>query len=68
MATLEDEKIRAARDVYWRVAKSLSPLKPGTLLVDKNPLAMNSLPAMVRLFPEARIILALRHPSDEVLS
>ena len=36
--------------------------------VDKNPLAMNALPFIRRLFPDARIILALRHPCDVVLS
>jgi hypothetical protein len=50
------------------VARSLVPLDPGKLLVDKNPLSMNSLPAIRRLFPDARIILALRHPCDVVLS
>jgi hypothetical protein len=38
------------------------------LLIDKNPLAMNNLPGIRRLFPDARIILALRHPCDVVLS
>jgi tetratricopeptide (TPR) repeat protein len=64
----DDERIRAARDIYWDVAKSRTPLKPGNLLIDKNPLAMNELPVVLRLFPEARIILALRHPCDAVLS
>lgn len=37
-------------------------------LVDKNPLNMHWLPIMVRLFPEAKFILAVRHPCDVVLS
>jgi len=37
-------------------------------LVDKNPLNMHWLPVMVRLFPEARFILAVRHPCDVLLS
>jgi tetratricopeptide (TPR) repeat protein len=68
LPTLDDAKIQAARDTYWQVAKSLTPLRPGSLLVDKNPLAMNSLPAIRRLFAEAKIVLALRHPCDVVLS
>jgi tetratricopeptide (TPR) repeat protein len=63
-----DEKIGAARNAYFEAAGSRTPLKPGNLLVDKNPLAMNALPVIRRLFPEARIILALRHPCDVVLS
>jgi hypothetical protein len=37
-------------------------------LVDKNPLTMNLLPLVRRLFPNARIILAMRHPCDVILS
>jgi predicted Zn-dependent protease len=37
-------------------------------LVDKNPLNMLWLPLIHRLFPNARFILALRHPCDVVLS
>ena len=63
-----DEKIAEARDAYFRCAASLTPLAPGKLLVDKNPLTMNQLPLVRRLFPDAKIILALRHPCDVVLS
>jgi tetratricopeptide (TPR) repeat protein len=63
-----DEQIQAARDAYFRTAASLTPLAPGKLLVDKNPLAMNMLPQIRRIFPDARIILALRHPCDVLLS
>lgn len=37
-------------------------------LVDKNPLNMQWLPVIHRLFPEAKFILALRHPCDVLLS
>jgi len=37
-------------------------------LVDKNPLNMHWLPVMHRLFPNARYILAVRHPCDVLLS
>ncbi|MHA6204738.1 tetratricopeptide repeat-containing sulfotransferase family protein [Dyella soli] len=40
----------------------------GTRLVDKNPLNMQWLPMIHRLFPNAKIILAVRHPCDVVLS
>jgi len=63
-----DEQIRAARDEYFRVAAEHVPLAAGKLLVDKNPLSLNALPVIRRLFPDARIILALRHPCDVVLS
>ena len=62
------DDIRKARDTYFDIAKSLTPLDPNKLLIDKNPLSMNSVPAIRRLFPDAKIILALRHPCDVVLS
>ncbi|HJP97159.1 MAG TPA: sulfotransferase [Rhodanobacteraceae bacterium] len=37
-------------------------------LVDKNPLNMLWLPMIHRLFPQAKFILALRHPCDVILS
>ncbi|RYD15655.1 MAG: sulfotransferase family protein [Lysobacteraceae bacterium] len=37
-------------------------------IVDKNPLNMLWLPFIHRLFPNARYILALRHPCDVILS
>ncbi|MEO9077973.1 MAG: sulfotransferase, partial [Rhodanobacter sp.] len=43
-------------------------LQPGQRLVDKNPLNLLHLPLIYRLFPEASIILALRHPCDVILS
>lgn len=64
----DDGQIGAARDEYFRVAARHASLEPGKLLVDKNPLSMNLLPIIHRLFPDARIILALRHPCDVVFS
>lgn len=68
MPSATDEQIQTARDAYYEAAKVLTPLKAGNLLVDKNPLAMNALPFMRRIFPDTKIILALRHPLDVVLS
>jgi tetratricopeptide (TPR) repeat protein len=63
-----EEQVKAARDEYFRVAARSAPLTPGKVLIDKNPLSMNALPVMRRLFPDARVILAVRHPCDVVLS
>jgi Flp pilus assembly protein TadD len=68
MPEAPDEQIQAARNAYFDTVRELTPLKPGNLLVDKNPLAMNALPFIRRLFPDAKIILAVRHPLDVVLS
>jgi len=59
------EQIRAK---YWaRVARKVE-LAPGQRLVDKNPMNMAGLPAIARLFPNARILLAIRHPGDVIMS
>lgn len=68
LPTLNEEQIAAARDRYFDTVASLRPMQPGKLLIDKNPLTMNLLPFARRIFPDARVILALRHPCDVVLS
>ena len=68
LASASAEVVQQARDTYFEVAAKLTPLEAGNLLVDKNPLSMNSVPFIRRIFPDARIILALRHPCDVVLS
>jgi tetratricopeptide (TPR) repeat protein len=60
--------LEALRAGYWsRVSKKVS-LAPGERLVDKNPMNMVLLPLIRRLFPQAHIILAIRHPCDVLLS
>lgn len=44
------------------------PATPGDLLVDKHPLNMLHAGLIKRVFPDARFIMALRHPCDCVLS
>ncbi|CAN7192121.1 sulfotransferase [Pseudoxanthomonas sp. LjRoot143] len=56
------------RAVYWAEVAKVIRLTPGQQLVDKNPLNMLRLPMILRLFPNAKIILALRHPCDVLLS
>ena len=63
-----DETIAAARAAYFAFARQKAQLHPGHLLVDKNPLSINAVPIIHRLFPRAKHILAIRHPCDVVLS
>jgi Flp pilus assembly protein TadD len=65
---LDATQCEQLRNVYWNLVRKTVQLEPGQRLVDKNPLNMLRLPLLHRLFPEARIILALRHPCDVVLS
>jgi hypothetical protein len=62
------EVLERVRGSYWqRVAKKVK-LAAGERLVDKNPLNILRLPAIRRVFPNARILLAVRHPCDVILS
>ncbi|GAA0714626.1 tetratricopeptide repeat-containing sulfotransferase family protein [Dokdonella soli] len=56
------------RKRYLGMVCDAIPRKWDTQLVDKNPLNMVWLPLIHRLFPDAKFILALRHPCDVILS
>lgn len=56
------------RKHYWSLVCEKIPRNWEAQLVDKNPLNMLWLPLINRMFPEARFILALRHPCDVILS
>ncbi|MEB1527733.1 sulfotransferase [Xanthomonas sp. WHRI 7945] len=68
LGELDEAQVEAMRQVYWSEIAKVIALAPGQQLVDKNPLNMLRLPMIMRLFPNARIILALRHPCDVLLS
>jgi tetratricopeptide (TPR) repeat protein len=68
LARLTSRDLAALRDLYWTEVRQVADLKPGQILVDKNPLYMLRLPMIRRLFPAARVICALRHPCDVILS
>lgn len=59
----------ARRFYYDEIAKvAPAPLDPARMLVDKSPLFLSKAVLIQRLFPNARFILALRHPCDVLLS
>ena len=68
LASFDQAQLDAARDDYFREAAKFATLQPGKLLVDKHPLHMNNVPLIHRLFPDAKFILAMRHPCDVLLS
>jgi len=65
---LDAQQCAELRKVYWSLVRKTVKLEPGQRLVDKNPLNMLRLPLVNRLFPRSRIIFAMRHPCDVVLS
>jgi tetratricopeptide (TPR) repeat protein len=68
-STLPEAVIHKRRRLYWQNATAAldAPLA-GRTLIDKLPLNLVLLPAIARLFPDAKIIVALRDPRDAVLS
>jgi tetratricopeptide (TPR) repeat protein len=69
LGKLTDRDVKDIRAQYWNGVRKRVPLAaPGRRLVDKNPMNMVLLPIIRRLFPDAPIILAVRHPCDTILS
>ena len=65
---LDAEMLDALRGLYWEEVANVVQIAGNQRLVDKNPLNMLRLPMIRRMFPDAKIILALRHPCDVMLS
>lgn len=68
LAALTQAEADQLRGVYRRLVQRTLPDLGGRRLIDKNPLNMLCLPMIMRLFPDARIVLCLRHPCDVLLS
>ena len=68
LSSLTQAEVEQLRDVYQRLVNHVVPNLGARRLVDKNPLNMLCLPMIMRLFPQARIILCVRHPCDVLLS
>lgn len=56
------------RTIYFDAVDRCIARRPGTLLIDKMPLNIMDAGLIHRLFPQARFLLALRHPCDVCLS
>jgi tetratricopeptide (TPR) repeat protein len=68
LANLTQEETDQLRAVYRRLVGQTLPELGRHRLVDKNPLNMLCLPMILRLFPDACIVLCIRHPCDVLLS
>ncbi len=68
MGGLGDEQVAMLRETYFRVAGQEVKLQENTVLVDKMPLNTVDIGIILRLFPDAKFVVALRHPCDCVLS
>ena len=65
---LDNAGIAALRARYFDALDALAPDAQGRLVIDKLPLGIVDTALVHRIFPDARIIFAERHPCDVVLS
>jgi tetratricopeptide (TPR) repeat protein len=68
LARLDAAEAAHYRDAYWRGVSQYCPDVAGKVFVDKHPLNSVRLPLIAKLFPDAKILFALRDPRDVVLS
>lgn len=65
---LDAATLASARQRYWREVGKVVELRPGARLVDKYPFNAVRLPMIAQAFPQARVVMLLRHPADACLS
>lgn len=68
---LQPDHVAHLRAFYWaRAAKELAVKQPPTetIVLDKLPIRIVDLPFVNRLFPDAKVLVALRDPRDVCLS
>ena len=64
----DEAELAAWRGAYWNAVKETGADVAGRIFVNKMPFNSLRLPLIARLFPEARILFAVRDPRDVVLS
>lgn len=68
LADLDAAGVAKWRKAYWERVRSFGLDVRGKVFVDKLPFNTLKLPLVAKLFPEAKVLLALRDPRDVVLS
>jgi Tfp pilus assembly protein PilF len=68
LATASEDDLARFRQDYWKRVREHCGDIGGKVLVDKRPMATMKLPVIVKLFPNARILFAIRDPRDVILS
>jgi hypothetical protein len=68
LAALPAEEIVRWREEYWRAVHAKVGPVAGKVFLDKLPFNSVKLPLIARLFPEARVLFAVRDPRDVVFS
>ncbi|MGA7712327.1 MAG: sulfotransferase [Rhizomicrobium sp.] len=68
LAALEGQALDNARASHWRRVSEHGIDPKGKVFVDKEPLNTVNLPLIAKLFPDAKVLFALRDPRDVVFS
>jgi tetratricopeptide (TPR) repeat protein len=68
LARARDAELRDLRRAYWDRVKLAGIDVAGKVFIDKHPLNTLKLPLIARLFPNSKILFAIRDPRDVVLS
>lgn len=68
LKTLTPELVKDLRALYLYQANNFAKFDETTTLIDKMPMNLMHLPLILTLFPDAKIIFALRHPKASILS
>jgi tetratricopeptide (TPR) repeat protein len=68
LAEADADSIEPLRAAYWRRVAEYGAKVQGKVFIDKLPFNTLSLPVILKLFPAAKILFAVRDPRDVVLS
>jgi len=68
LAALKGLALETARASYWQGVRTFGVEPEGKAFIDKQPLNTFNLPMISKLFPDAKILFALRDPRDVVFS
>jgi hypothetical protein len=68
LAGLDDKAWASLRADYWARVRGFGAEPAGKVFLDKQPLATVLWPALAAVFPDAKVLFALRDPRDVVLS
>jgi tetratricopeptide (TPR) repeat protein len=63
-----EQELYAYREDYWRNVREYGVDPTDKVFIDKGPIYTVDLPVILRLFPDAKILFAVRDPRDVVLS
>lgn len=66
--TLSQQHINDLRNIYLKEMMNFVSFDKNTTVVDKLPLNISTVPLIITMFPEAKIIFGLRHPYGSCLS